>query len=374
MHRMGPDQSFVKPEGAMLRESVTALWDCYDLAMLDLDGVVYVGRHAIPDVPQVLAAATEAGMSLAYITNNASRPPSTVAEHLRELGIAADSADVVTSAQAAARLVSEEVPAGSRIFVIGGRGLFVALDELDLVPVQDMADEPVAVVSGFDSGLLWRTVMDGAMLVRAGLPWVASNTDLTVPTAQGIAPGNGVLVAAVAGFAGREPVVAGKPRTPLFDETRLRVGGRRPLVVGDRLDTDIEGARNAGLDSLLVLTGVTGLTELVSATPRQRPSYVALRLDGLGRPHAVPTTSEGVVRLAGWTGRVGGDDELLMDGAGSGDDWWRVAAVTAWNHLDATGRAVDTSAVRVPGSVGAEQDTGNGVDGADLERRQVDSG
>ena len=341
----------------MLKDCTTALWVGYDLAMLDLDGVVYVGAHAVPGAPEHLESARDAGMHLAYVTNNASRPPSVVAEHLRELGIPAADDDVVTSAQAAARLVAQQVPPGSAVFVIGGAGLFEALTELDLKPVQTYDQEPVAVVSGYHPDLLWRTVIDGSILVRRGLPWVASNMDMTVPTPEGLGPGNGVLVTAVASYAGREPLVAGKPMSPLFEETRLRVGGDRPLVVGDRLDTDIAGAAATGLDSLLVMTGVTGLEELAGAEGDLRPTYITADLSGLGRVQPVPLADDaGGFRLNGWRGTVD-DGALAVSGEGSVDDWWRVAAMTAWRHLDTTGYPVDVSGVHPPGSVVPERDT-----------------
>src|SRR6478672_7444806 len=249
-------------EDPVLKGSERPLWETYDVAMLDLDGVVYVGPDAVPGAPAHLTEARAAGLHLPYVTNNASRTPDKVAAHLRELGVDADDGDVVTSAQAAARLLAEDLPAGSPVFVIGGEGLEVALAEEGLRPVQDVAEEPVAVVSGFHRDLRWSTVIAGAILVRDGLPWVASNTDMTVPTPDGPGPGNGALVGVVARFADREPVVAGKPETPLFEETLRRVGGDRPLVVGDRLDTDIEGANKVGYDSLLVMTGVTDLATL----------------------------------------------------------------------------------------------------------------
>jgi glycerol 3-phosphatase-2 len=339
----------------MLKSCGSALWEQYDLAMLDLDGVVYVGEHAVPGAPEELDRARRAGMHLAYITNNASRPPSVVADHLRTLGIPADDGDVVTSAQAAARLVAAQVEPGSAVFVIGGTGLFEALTELDLKPVQSLAEDALAVVSGYHPELTWKTVIDGAILVRRGLPWVASNTDMTIPTPHGVGPGNGVLVRAVAEYAGRTPLVAGKPETPLFEETRLRVGGERPLVVGDRLDTDIAGAINAGLDSLLVMTGVTGVDELVNAEPALRPSYVCADLSGLGRPHQVPERVDDSYRLGGWKASLT-DDRLEVTGDGPVDDWWRVLAAAGWNHLDTTGSAVDVSRVRLPGSVASEQD------------------
>ena len=337
----------------MLKASPDALWTTYDVAMLDLDGVVYVGPDAVPGAPSHLADAAKAGMHLAYVTNNASRPPDAVAEHLRELGIDVADADVVTSAQAAARLLSEQLDDGAAVFLIGGPGLEVALAERGLRPVQDVGEQPVAVVSGFHADLRWSTVIAGAILVRDGLPWVASNTDMTVPTPDGPGPGNGALVQVVAQFSGREPVVAGKPESPLFEETLRRVGGERPLVVGDRLDTDIEGANKVGYDSLLVMTGVTGAAELVAARSELRPSYVAADLAGLGCGHQAPAVEDDRVTAGGWTGVVE-DGRLVVSGDGEVDDWWRVVAVTGWRHLDATGGAADVSALTVPSSVDAD--------------------
>ncbi len=334
----------------MLKPCDAPLWDAYDLAMLDLDGVVYIGPEAVPGAPEHLGKAAASGMHLAYITNNAARPPDVVAAHLADLDIPVSAGDVVTSAQAAARLLAEQLPPRAPVYVIGGAGLVQALREQGLTPVQEIADQPVAVVSGFSRDLRWGTVVDGAILVRRGLPWVATNTDMTVPTPEGAGPGNGVLVGLVATFAEVEPVVAGKPKAPLFEETLLRVGGERPLVVGDRLDTDIAGAVNAGYDSLLVLTGVTGLAELVAATPEQRPSYVAPDLASLGRAHAVPHLDGAQATLGGWTATVV-DGTLEVTGEGTVDDWWRVAAVAAWQHLDETGRPVAVGGLRVPSTV-----------------------
>ena len=339
----------------MLKGSERPLWETYDVAMLDLDGVVYVGPDAVPGAPEHLAEARAGGLHLAYVTNNASRTPDKVAAHLRELGIDVEDGDVVTSAQAAARLLADDLPAGSPVFVIGGEGLEVALVEEGLRPVQDVAEQPVAVVSGFHGDLRWSTVIAGAILVRDGLPWVASNTDMTVPTPDGPGPGNGALVSVVARFADREPVVAGKPKPPLFEETLRRVGGKHPLVVGDRLDTDIEGANATGYDSLLVMTGVTDLDHLVSAPPELRPSYVAADLRGLGRPHAEPEVDRDTVRAGGWQAVVR-DGHLTVDGAGDADAWWQAVATAGWRHLDATGEPVAVQGLTAPGSVGADPD------------------
>ncbi len=344
----------------MLSSSDLPLWEAYDVALLDLDGVVYIGPDAVPGAPEHLEAAAGAGMRLAYVTNNAARPPAEVAEHLRELGIKAEPADVVTSAQAAARLLAADLAPGSAVYVIGGRGLFEALAERDLVPVQSPDDDPAAVVSGYARDVTWGTVTDGAILVGAGLPWVASNTDMSVPTARGHGPGNGVLVDAVARFTGRHPVVAGKPRAPLFEETVRRVGGERPLVVGDRLDTDIEGARATGYDSLLVLTGVTDLEVLVGAEERLRPTYLSTDLAGLGRPHPAPGRDGGGWSCGGWTATVAAG-ALSVTGDGEVDDWWRVVAAAGWEHLDTTGRRADVDGLSPPSSVGARRDGAGGT-------------
>jgi HAD superfamily hydrolase (TIGR01450 family) len=312
----------------------------YDLAVLDLDGVVYVDDHAVPGAVEALEDARRHGMHLAFITNNASRPPSVVAKQLRDLGIPAEEADVVTSAQAASRLVAGKVPAGSRVYVIGGDGLHVALRERDLEPVVRISDDPVAVIQGYGPDMPWRQVIDGAILVRRGLPWVASNTDLTVPTRYGPGPGNGALVNLVAEYSGRIPEVAGKPERPLFDETLARVGGERPLVVGDRLDTDIDGAHHVGWDSLLVMTGVTTARELATLAAPARPTYLGADLGCLALPVTVAEKRAEGVAVGGWTARIE-DARLEVTGDGDRHDWWRTAAAALWSHLDTTGSAAD---------------------------------
>jgi glycerol-1-phosphatase len=331
----------------VLGSSDEALCRAYDLAMLDLDGVVYVGGAAVPGAPEHLASAREQGMRLAFITNNASRPPGVVAAHLVELGVEAEDADVVTSAQAAARVLVDRYGAGARVVCLGAEGLRDALEEDDLVPV-GVEDDAAAIVTGYGPEVLWSDIMRAAVRIRDGLPWVASNTDMTFPAAFGLAPGHGVQVQMLRSFTGVDPVVAGKPERPLLDETVRRVGGRRPLMVGDRLDTDIEGAQRAGYDSLLVLTGVTGLEELVAATGELRPTYVAPDLAGLLTAQEAPATDDGGHELGGWHAAVD-DGRLVVSGSGEPGDWWRVAASAAWTHLDATGETVDLSGVEVPG-------------------------
>ena len=322
-----------RPEG-----SGQTLNEAYDTALLDLDGVVYAGGNAIDHAVASLAAAREGGMRLAYVTNNALRTPDAVAAHLTELGIPSEAGDVITSAQAVARLISDQVPQGSRVLVIGGEGLRVALRERGLVPVESADDDPVAVVQGYGGPELpWGRFAEASYAVARGLPWFASNTDLTIPSGRGIAPGNGAAVEVVRIATGAEPQVAGKPLPPMHRETVLRTGAERPLVVGDRLDTDIEGAFNGGVDSLLVFTGVTDVAQLLVAPPEHRPTYVAADLRGLlvGQPEVV-VEAGGVVVCGAWRASVSGGElvlEAAADAAAGADvmDGVRALCGAAWS-------------------------------------------
>ncbi|TJZ43417.1 HAD family hydrolase [Streptomyces piniterrae] len=330
------------------------LSEAYDTALLDLDGVVYAGGRAIAHAVESLTAARNAGMHLAYVTNNASRTPEAVAEQLSGFGLPTGPGDVITSAQAVARLISEQVPPGARVLAIGGEGLRVALRERGLEPVASADDDPAAVVQGYDPALDWERLAEAAYAVQRGVPWFASNTDLTIPKERGIAPGNGALVEVVRTAAGGTPQVAGKPQPPMHRETVLRTGAKRPLVIGDRLDTDIEGAYNGGVDSLLVLTGVTTAAELLAAPPEHRPTYVDADLRGVlepqpdvspklstppplstsferGDPHEQggAPMADGGFRCGGWRARVAGE-VLVLDGDGMPLDGLRALCAAAW--------------------------------------------
>jgi glycerol-1-phosphatase len=314
--------------------SAQPLADRFDTALLDLDGVIYVGPDAVDGVPEALAAARRRGMRAAFVTNNASRTPESVAAHLTELGVPAISTDVVTSAQAAATLVLERVGAGARVLVVGGEGLRAALRERGMVPVTSADDDPKAVVQGYAPDVDWRQLAEGTFAVRRGVPWVAANLDATVPTPRGIAPGNGALVGVIQATTGVTPVAAGKPEIALHQESVRRTGARRPLVVGDRLDTDIEGAIRARVPSLLVLTGVSTPVAVVCAEPHRRPSYLAAELgSGLLVAHPGVTAAEG-----GWTcgGRTVTRSGQIV-GDGSDIDALRAACVAAWSgQVDVT--------------------------------------
>lgn len=274
----------------------------YDVLLLDLDGVVYRGLSAVPHAVESLKVAVEQGVRLGFVTNNASRPSAVVAEHLSSLGLPSRPEQVVTSAQVGAALLATRLERGSRVLAVGGPGVPLALSESGFLPVDttaeraggrtdvEIADSVAGVLQGFGPDVTWRDLAVAAYAVARGAFWVATNTDRTIPRAAGLAPGNGTLVSAVTEATGLEPPVAGKPAADMMRIAAQRLSAARPLAVGDRLDTDIQGARAAGIDSLLVLTGVSSVRDLLDAEPIDRPTYVARDLRGL--QEALPRLDE----------------------------------------------------------------------------------
>jgi glycerol 3-phosphatase-2 len=318
----------------------------YDVLLFDLDGVVYIGGAAIPGAPEALRRARQAGAHVAYVTNNASRTPAAVAALLAGMGAPVTEADVVTSAQAAARLLSDKLPAKSKVLVIGATALRLAVRERGLVPVSSAAERPAAVVQGFAPDVDYGKLAEGGLAVRAGALFVATNADSTIPNARGTAPGNGSLLKVIEYATGTAPTVAGKPEPPLHRESVIRTGAQRPLVIGDRLDTDIEAAYNTGTDSLLVLTGVDNPRTATLAPPHRRPTYIAETLDDLLRPYpevsagAGPETgTEGGTRAScgGWTATADAAGTLALSGHGAAIDGLRALTTAAWAVHDQRG-------------------------------------
>ncbi len=258
------------PEGSLV--------DHYEALLLDLDGTVFAGKEPTHGARETLDALD---LPQIFVTNNASRRPSEVAAHLNSMGFSATEDQVVTSAQSAARLLSEHVEPGSRALVLGTDGLAQEVREVGVGVARSADDRPAAVIQGFSPDTSWSTLSEAALAIRAGALWIATNTDATLPSERGLLVGNGSLVAAVANATGAEPLVAGKPAAPLMADAMKRSGVTNSLVVGDRLDTDIQGAHSVGLDSALVLTGVSTPKDLLLAPPEQRPSHVIDDLTGL---------------------------------------------------------------------------------------------
>ena len=318
----------------------------YDVALLDLDGVVYIGPDAVPGVPDALARARATGMRLGFVTNNAARTPETVAQHLSDLGVPAGPADVITSSQAAAGVVAGLIGPGGRVLPVGGPGVTAALQAAGLTVVAAAEDGPEVVVQGYGRDVGWVQLAEAVVAVRNGARHVATNVDLTVPSPRGPLPGNGAMVAVVRRVTGIEPLVTGKPDPAMHAECVRRTGARRPLVVGDRLDTDIEGAFRAGAASLLVLSGVTDPATLLAAGPSHRPDLIAHDASGLLRPHPAVVADGRTWRCGGWSVRAaegGGVLQLAADGdgtpvdaegggaAGDGLDALRALCVAHWS-------------------------------------------
>lgn len=288
----------------------------YHAVVCDLDGVVYRGPAA---VPHAVASLRELQVPIVFATNNASRTAGEVAGHLGELGVTCAADAVATSAEAAAWLVARELPAGSAVLAVGGPGVARALARAGLSPVapEDAGTRTLAaVVQGYGPHVTAAHLGEAAYAVEAGARWVATNTDDTLPTDRGIAPGNGTLVAAVARAVGRRPdVVAGKPEPPLYElcARRLDLDAGTVLAVGDRLETDIAGAVAAGMDSLLVLTGVDDLDAVLDAPPHLRPTHVAADLRALNRP--ATEAAEGAPSVAALDAAVARTHAALDRGA-----------------------------------------------------------
>jgi len=329
-----------------LRGSSEPLAARYDVALLDLDGVVYLSGSPIPGAAEALAKATAAGMRLAFVTNNASRTPSAIAAQLTGLGVPARAGEVITSAQGAARLLTEHLPAGAPVLVVGGIGLRMAVRERGFRPVTIAAEHPAAVVQGYTPDLTYSLLAEGGLAVAAGALFVASNTDSTLPTPRGRQPGNGSLVQVIATATGRAPLVAGKPEPPLHAEAVARSGARHPLVVGDRLDTDIESAVRSGADSLLVLTGVTHPLDAVLAAARHRPTYLAESLAGLLGPLPEVTVTGDTFCCCGWrAAATGGRAEL--SGSGAAIDGLRALCAAAWSAGGVSAEAAANALARL---------------------------
>lgn len=264
--------------------SVEALAANYDAALFDLDGVIYLGPHAVEGIPEALEELRSRGTHLGFVTNNAARTPATVADHLTALGIRAGADDVVNSTQATLRMLGGDLAAGSRILAVGSDALREQLRGAGYVVVSSHTQSPDAVVQGYDPKLSWPLVEEACLAVQFGTPWYATNPDMTRPTDRGIVPGLGSQIAIVRACVDVDPHIAGKPFRPLLDETVLRIGSERPIFVGDRTDTDILGANNVGMDSLFVFTGAHGKADLASAAPEFRPTWIGYDASALLEP------------------------------------------------------------------------------------------
>jgi HAD superfamily hydrolase (TIGR01450 family) len=263
------------------------LIDAYDLVILDLDGVVYLGAEPILGAAEVVDRLRQEGLPVVFATNNASRSQDQIAALLVGLGIEATAGEVLTSGAVAADVLADRLAPGSVVLVVGAEALAGEVRRVGLQPVRSADDKPAAVVQGYAPQVGWAELAEAQVAVRSGALWVVTNPDTTLPSLRGLLPGNGALVAALQTALEREPdLVVGKPEPALFATAAQRFGATAPLVVGDRLDTDIEGANRAGMDSLLVLTGVSDQAQARTAARGRRPTFLGADLAALFAPAA----------------------------------------------------------------------------------------
>jgi glycerol 3-phosphatase-2 len=302
-----------------------ALLAAYDAVLFDLDGTVYHGSRVIPGAPETVRAAREHGTPVRFVTNNASKAPDEVVAHLTGLGMPAETDEVHTSAQAGAQLLAERLEPGAEVLVVGTRALADQVALVGLKPVRKNASSVQAVVQGHSPDNTWAALAEACLAIRAGALWVACNVDATLPSERGLLPGNGSMVAALRTATDVEPLVAGKPQPLLFETAAKSAGAGHPLVVGDRLDTDIAGAVAAGLDSLVVLSGVATPKQLIEAIPAERGTYLAKDLTAL-------TESAEDLKIGprpGWSVTTR-DGVLVATGDGDDLDLLRALCHTAW--------------------------------------------
>lgn len=316
------------------RANASTPLDGVDTVLADLDGVVYAGPGALPFAVESLNRAGES-VRLGYITNNAARTDASVAAHLTSLGLDVAASDVVTSPQAAMRLLAGIVPAPATILVVGGDGLVDEVTKAGYTVTRSADDSPDAVVQGFAPEVAWTDLAEAAFALKVpedegGIPWIATNTDWTIPRERGVAPGNGTLVSAVHTAIGRLATVAGKPETPIFEEALARFGAHKALFIGDRLDTDIMGANRAGIDSVLVLTGIDRPKHVLAAPEGSRPTYILGDLRELHEPYPDAVEKDGVFRVNGAAVRVAGADVEIVADSGVQIDLLRAGAAAIW--------------------------------------------
>ena len=271
--------------------------------VFDLDGVVYLGEEVVPAAPAALDEVRGLGARVAFVTNNSYRPPDLVTEKLNRLGVKAAPAEVLTSAQAAVRLLGgREGLEGVGVLVVGGPGLRQALEAAGARLVDGPAWRDAKVVAvGFDPELTFERVRTATLAIRAGARFVGSNPDTTLPTPEGFWPGAGATLALLQASTGVRPEVAGKPERALLDTAAAAIGPGPYLMVGDRADTDLDGAHRLGWATALVLSGVTRPADLpdLAVAPDHLLADVGGLLDPPGprvRP-ATPADLDAAARL-----------------------------------------------------------------------------
>jgi HAD superfamily hydrolase (TIGR01450 family) len=302
----------------------------YDLLLCDLDGVVYRGGKAVSGAVEAIGRAQSLGLPVGYVTNNSSRRPEQIAEQLRGYGLEVEPGQVVSSAQTAVEMLSERMPTG-KVLIIGGEGLRVATSAAGYQLVESADDRPDAVLQGYSPDIGWRDLAEASFAIQNGALWIATNQDWTLPLERGLAPGNGTLVSAVHTAVGILPDFAGKPAVPIFETAMSRFGSKRPLFIGDRLDTDSRGARAAGIESAIVMTGVATRKELLGARPEDRPNFILGDLGELFSEYPPSKLHKNSCRSEQAEAEIFGDRLMISKGNPGSLAALRAACELVWN-------------------------------------------
>jgi len=274
--------------GALEAAVAANLISFYDTLLADLDGVIYEGTKAIQGAVEAIHLVQAEGIAVGYVTNNSSRRPETIAEQLAGFGIVCAPEDIISSGQTGVELLATMIDSGSKVLVVGGEGLRKRVVDAGFELVESSDDSPAAVIQGFAPDVAWKHLAEAAFAIQKGAKWVATNQDWTLPQERGLAPGNGTLVSAVHTAVGILPIVAGKPEPAIFKTATDHFSSKKAIFVGDRIDTDIVGSNRAGIDSALVLTGVSTRKELLGIGVEGRPTFVLSSLKELNSVYEQP--------------------------------------------------------------------------------------
>jgi HAD superfamily hydrolase (TIGR01450 family) len=317
--------------GVLVVAVAASLISKYDSLLLDLDGVVYEGQAAIDGAVEAVHAAQAIPMRVGYVTNNSSRRPETICEQLAGFGINSLPSDVISSGQTGVEILATMVPPGANILVVGGEGLRKRVVDGGFRLVESSNDAPAAVIQGFAPDVAWRDLAEAAFSIQRGAKWVATNQDWTLPQERGLAPGNGTLVSAVHTAVGILPIVAGKPEPAIFKTAQDHFASKKPLFVGDRIDTDIVGANRASMDSALALTGVSTRKELLGIGPEGRPTYILGNLSELHLPYEAPKQTKRGYSCGGVTVELLAQKVRVIDGDPTSLPALKAACAVIWN-------------------------------------------
>ncbi|NDC48847.1 MAG: HAD-IIA family hydrolase [Micrococcales bacterium] len=309
----------------------SSIWGQFDLLLADLDGVVYEGARAIPNAVPAINSLQAAKVQIGYVTNNSSRKPETIAEQLRGFGLHTEAQSVISSGLTAVELLAEKIPAGGKVLVVGGEGLRYFVSSAGFKIVQSSEDQPVAVVQGFAPDVAWKDLAEASFAIQNGAIWIATNSDWTLPQERGIAPGNGTLVSAVHTAVGQFPIVAGKPKPAIFNTALNVFKPKAALFVGDRLETDVLGAKRAGVTSAIVLTGIATKKDLLAAKPEERPEYILDTLSDLLTDYPKLKQTKRGWRCGDADVELLGDKVLVVEGDPRSIDALRAACSVIWN-------------------------------------------